>query len=75
MRKSWFGRLGVAAAVGWLSVGGTAATGCASQQAPIEQVQVGYVKKTDLMGLDPSNPAQWYFRNAVVDTASSNALH
>ena len=72
MRKGWMGRLGVAAAIGWLAIGGVATTGCAGEQSPIVQVQTNYIKKSDLVGDDLKNPTEWYLRTTVIDVRRTN---
>ena len=71
MRKGWMGRLGVAAAVAAIAVGaGTA--GCGAQRDPVVQIQVGYMKKADLVGTDAKAPTEWYLRNTVIDVRRTN---
>src|SRR3954470_15969140 len=72
MRKGWMGRLSVAAAIGWLAIGGVATTGCAGEKDPIVQVQTNYIKKSDLVGDDAKNPTEWYLRTTVIDVRRTN---
>jgi hypothetical protein len=74
MRKGWMSQLGVAAAIGWLAVGGVATTGCAGEKDPIVQVQSNYIKKADLVGDDKDHPAEWYLRTTVIDVRRTNSF-
>jgi hypothetical protein len=72
MRKGWWSRIGLATALGLTIAGSGLSAGCASEAEPISQVQVNYVRKTDLVGTDPKNPTEWYMRMTVVDVARTN---
>lgn len=72
MRKGWWSRIGLVAALG-LTVAGTGlSAGCAKEVEPISQVQTNYVRKSDLVGTDAKNPTEWYMRMTVVDVARTN---
>lgn len=72
MRKGWWSRIGLAAALGLTVAGSGLSAGCAEQVEPISQVQVNYVRKTDLVGTDRNNPTEWYMRMTVVDVSRTN---
>lgn len=73
MRKGWWNRLGLVAALGvTVGAGGGMSAGCAKEVDPISQVQTNYTSKKDLVGTDPKNPLEWYMRMTVVDTGRTN---
>ncbi len=72
MRKGWWGRIGLAAALGLTVVGTGMSAGCAKEVEPISQVQTNYIRKSDLVGTDPKNPTEWFMRMTVVDVARTN---
>ena len=72
MRKGWWGRFGLATALGLMVAGTGLTAGCANEAEPISQVQANYVRKSDLVGTDPKNPTEWYMRMTVVDVARTN---